>query len=123
MTWLGEQSDRVLEIARKRYWREADARVVVRAWRESGARVTAFARAHGLRPRRVTRWISRFGKADQGAVRFYPVRVVGELERQRVSRDPIEVVMVDGTRVRVPEGFGVDHLRRVLEVLEQATPC
>jgi len=123
MTGFTGRSDQVLEIARKRYWREADARVVVRAWRESGERVTAFARAHGLRPRRVSWWISRFDETDQGAVRFYPVRLLGEPEQPWVSRDPIEVVMVDGTRVRVPEGFGVDHLRRVLEVLEQATPC
>ena len=37
--------------------------------------------------------------------------------------EPIEVVLSDGRRVRVPEGFGVDHLRRVLEVLEQTAPC
>jgi hypothetical protein len=49
-------------------------------------------------------------------VRFHPVRLVGGKEGEH--REAIEVVLVDGRRVRVPAGFAAADLERVLAVLE-----
>src|SRR5688572_27207132 len=42
------------------YWSENEGRRVVEAWRRSGETVSAFARRHGLRGKRVMYWSQRF---------------------------------------------------------------
>ena len=39
----------VVRVAARRYWREADARVVVEAWRRSGESLSPFARRYRVR--------------------------------------------------------------------------
>ena len=64
------------ELAGRRYWREAEARVVVESWHRSGETLGGFARRYGLARGRLARWVSRLeGRADEG-VRFHPVRLV-----------------------------------------------
>lgn len=99
----------------KDYWREADARAVVEAWRRSGQPLSRFARGHGLQPQRLSRWAARLD-GNERSVRFHPVRVVRGEGGDR--REAIEVVLVDGLRVRVPAGFAAADLERVLAVLE-----
>jgi transposase-like protein len=103
------------DAVRRRYWREADARAVVEAWRRSGESVASFARRHGLKRRRLSPWVSRV-EARERAVRFHPVRLVGG--NAGVRHEAIEVVLVDGRRVRVPAGSAASDLKRVLAVLE-----
>jgi hypothetical protein len=55
-------------------------------------------------------------------VRFHPVRLV-EPRREECGSDAIEVVLLDGRRVRVPAGFAADDFERVLAVLERGTSC
>lgn len=99
----------------KDYWREADARAVVEAWRRSGEPLSRFARGRGLQPHRLSRWAARLdGKGRP--VPFHPVRVVGGEGGER--REAIEVVLLDGRRVRIPAGFAAADLERVLAVLE-----
>jgi hypothetical protein len=50
-------------------------------------------------------------------MRFHPVRRV-EPERLDPQPGTIEVVLLNGRRVRVPPGFVAEDLVRVLEVLE-----
>jgi hypothetical protein len=38
----------VFRVATRRYWREADARVMVEAWRQSGTSLSAFIRRYGV---------------------------------------------------------------------------
>ena len=38
----------IAAVVGRRYWREAEARVVVEAWRASGESLAGFARRHGL---------------------------------------------------------------------------
>jgi transposase-like protein len=64
-------------VAERRYWREAEARVVVEAWRSSGETQSGFARRHGVGRGRLTRWVRRLQGAGKGSVRFHPVRLVG----------------------------------------------
>jgi hypothetical protein len=96
------------------YWREAEAQAVVAAWRESGETLTTFARQRGVPPRRLARWARRLGGAKRGAaVRFHPVRLVAPAAREA----RIEIVLGGGVEVRVPSGFAVEDLRRVLAVV------
>lgn len=119
--------------AGQRYWREADARAVLRAWERSGEALTRFAATHGLKAGRLARWAKRLGRRETrrggrsgaGAVplklRFHPVELVGGARGLETSA--IEVVLLDGRRVRVPAGFAGDDLDRVLGVLEGRGRC
>ena len=131
--------------AAKRYWREVDAQTVVDAWRRSGEPLSAFAAGLRVPGQRIARWASRLEESVSGdiasarsvrngrdveslsqpaEVAFHPVHLVGA---ERVSvitrREPIEVVLGESVRVRVPEGFASEHLSRVLAVLAEQEAC
>ncbi|MBI3204798.1 MAG: hypothetical protein HYZ29_24900 [Myxococcales bacterium] len=117
----------VVAVAGKRYWRQAEARVVVDAWRKSGQPLPEFAAALRVRAQRIARWAEQLEEPAPRAgtpadVDFHPVRVVGA-DRDRGRREPIEVLLGEGLRVRVPEGFASDDLARVLAVLEARAAC
>ena len=96
------------------YWREAEARVVVAAWRRSGETLAAFARQRGVHPRRLARWARRLEGGKRGAaVHFHRVRPVAPAAREA----RIEIVLGGGVEVRVPPGFAMEDLRRVLAVV------
>ncbi len=120
---------------RKRYWREADAKLVVRAWRSSGQDLSRFAAEHGISVSRLSRWAARLGARRRGGLnprlirrrsasalklRFHPVELIGG---EGARSDAIEVVLVDGRRVRVPARFAAEDLDRVLEVLDGRSRC
>jgi hypothetical protein len=119
--------------AGKSYWREADAGQVVRAWESSGQSLRAFAVSHGLNTARVSRWAKRLGKGRGGRrrpgrtgiaplkLRFHPVELIGNATAP--ERTWIEVVLLDGRRLRVPSGFASEDLERVLEVVEERSRC
>jgi hypothetical protein len=119
--------------AGKGYWREGDARQVVRAWERSGQTLSRFAAARGLKAARLARWANRLRKqADRrggrgGAgtaplkLRFHPVELVGPANSHEAS--VIEVVLLDGRRVRVPAGFAGEDLERVLRILDERSRC
>jgi hypothetical protein len=111
----------VRRVARRRYWRESDARVIVEAWRRSGEGLVQFARRYRVAPRRVERWAARLDEPPTNGMQFHPVRVV-ETEPS-VARTPIEIELRDGKCVRVHAGFATDDLRRVLAVLEHVPRC
>ena len=107
----------------KRYWRAKDAQAAVAAWRRSGKGLPEFAAQHQLDPRRISRWVEKLGEPARGAkVDFHPVRLV-EGTVAADSREPIEVVLAEGWRVRVPQGFAAEDLARVLVVLEGRSSC
>jgi transposase len=112
----------VREVSESRYWREAEARVLVEAWRRSGERVSGFARRHGVEPRRLARWVRRLAGAGEGSVRFHPVRLV-ERSVEAGAGGPIEIQVAGGRYVRVPRGFESEDLRRVLAVLAEVGRC
>lgn len=59
-------------IAEKR-WTESDARAVLAAWDRSGQSGAGFARARGLRARRLFWWRDRFAACTTSAAAFVPV--------------------------------------------------
>jgi hypothetical protein len=105
-------------IARRRYWREAEARAVVEAWRRSSEPIASFARRHGIHPQRVARWAARIKVA--GVVRFHAVRLTPAAIDETRS---IEIQLDGGWRVLVPRDFHSEDLRRVLAVLDERTTC
>jgi hypothetical protein len=108
----------IVAVVEKRYWREAEGRAVVTAWQRSGETLSRFARVHGLKAERVSRWAARLAAGTSEAVRFHPVRLVEPQRGGGEKREALEVLLVDGRRVRVPEGFAAEDLARVLTVLE-----
>ena len=114
----------VSRIARRQYWREADARAVVEAWRRSGKRLTEFARERGIQARRLRRWAARLEPTRQnGKVTFHPVRIIDASAGSAQRSDVLEVVLGGRRTVRVPYDFAPEHLRRVLQVLEEEASC
>ena len=115
---MAHKNDEVIKrIAERQRWRADDARVVVETWLRSGESVSDFARRHGLRGERISRWTSRIDKRGNG-VSFHQVRVVGAQDRS-LPDGKIEVLLADGRSVRVPHGFAAEELQKVLQVLEQ----
>lgn len=109
-------------LANRSYWREDDARRVVKAWHESGEAVSRFAGRLGLDPKRVSRWASRLERPQDATVRFHPVRVAdGDAVGRREAC--IEIAIGHGRCVRVPPGVAAEDLRRVLAVLDESRPC
>jgi transposase-like protein len=103
-------------------WRKADAQLVIKASRESGMSLSGFAREYGLQPARVWRWSAKLREKANHSVLFHPVRIV-ESRTGNHGAGAIEVVLLDGRRVRVPEGFAAADLARVLAVLEGTASC
>jgi hypothetical protein len=99
---------------KQRRWREADARVVVDSWRSSGDSLAAFCERHKLKLHRVERWARHF---NDGSIKFHPVELVRTAERE--PNTFVEVEMPRGETVRVPAGFELDDLRRVLVALDE----
>lgn len=112
----------ISEVIQRRRWHEADAQLVISASRESGMSLSNFARKYGVQTARIWRWSARLKNQANRAVLFHPVRVI---EPANGSHSPgsIEVILVDGRRVRVPEGFAAADLARVLAVLDGAVSC
>lgn len=112
----------VARVAAQRYWRAAGARIVVDAWRTSGEGLGPFAERYGINRRRLGRWVSQLGSETEEAVVFHPVRLV-TAGRPAGPCEPIEIVLGEGVRVRVPSGFRAEDLERVLGVLGEGTAC
>ena len=115
----------VAEIARRGYWRESDARILVEAWRSSGETLARFARRHGVERPRLSRWVVRLEGVAGEALRFHPVRLVDQRREPDSGGHgaPIEIQLNGGQRVRVPRGFEAEELRRVLAVLLETAKC
>jgi hypothetical protein len=112
----------VARVAARRYWRSADARVVVDAWRRSGEGLRMFAECYGIDPHRLRRWARDLDERAE-PVRFHAVRVVQGSEVERVDRASLEIELGEGWTVRVGPGFAAADLARVLEVLGVGTRC
>lgn len=113
----------VRRVAKKGYWREAEARVILAALAESGEGLAAFARRHEVDPRRLGRWRSRLGEGKEASVRFHPVQLSSVAQPRVPESSGIEIELAGGRRVRVGHGFDAEDLRRVVAVLEGGSAC
>jgi hypothetical protein len=105
------------QVVGRGYWRESDARVVLDALERSGLRLTEFARRHGVRPERLSRWRERLGgdATDGAGLVFLPVHV---REERAAPAAALELVVGRYT-VRVASEFDASALDRLIDVLER----
>lgn len=102
---------------REQFWRQTIA-----AFTSSGLSVRDFCRRHGLHEKRFYTWRRNLGlspvgrptSSDTSAPGFVPVRVV--------SDTPVEVVLPDGTTLRVPPATDPSHVARLVAAL-RGVPC
>jgi len=118
----GGGEEEIRGIVGKRRWSEEEGRLAVSAYQASGKTLSSFAQEYGLQPSRIWRWSARVRGEKKGGMRFHPVRL-REAEHDDPQAGTIEVVLVNGRRVRVPRGFVAEDLVRVLEVVEGRVSC
>lgn len=102
----------------RRRWGQKEKADVVRRFLESGLSQKIFAEKLAIHPGLLAKWIrlDRDGRLPDPTPVLLPVRVPAKITTGIV---PLEVVLSNGRRVRVPVGFDEDTLGRVLEVLER----
>jgi transposase len=120
-------------VERRRRWRDEEKLRILAELDEPGARFNDVARRHDVSRGLLWQWrdAQRRGKLVAETAGFVPLRIVPELPAPEpqglvpaASIDPeneadnrIEIVLPDGTAVRVAEGISAAVLRRVLAAL------
>jgi transposase-like protein len=103
----------VAAAASRARWSTAVAREVLAAWSASGVSRREFAEKHGLQEQRLYNWERRLAEPDTTAgVQFREVMMpaVGIDSR-------LEVVLPNGTLIRISSSFDTTALARIVEVL------
>ena len=119
-------------VERRRQWRDEKLRILAEL-DEPGVKFSAVARRHDISRSLLWQWrdARRRGRLVAGTPAFVPLQVVPELPapEAREGSDPtrcvgppepdsrIEIVLPDGTAVRVTEAISAAALRRVLAAL------
>jgi transposase len=121
-------------VERRRRWRDEEKLRILAELDAPGAKFNDVARCHDISRGLLWQWrdAQRRGKLVAEEPTFVPLRVVPELPAPELQgavaptapADPdsepdnrIEIVLVDGTAVRVAEGISTTALRRVLAAL------
>ncbi|MDO9714390.1 IS66-like element accessory protein TnpA [Paracraurococcus lichenis] len=124
-------------VERRRHWRDDEKLRILAELEESGAKFAEVARRHQVSRGLLWQWrdAQRRGKLVAEASGFVPVRVIPELpapcapemspgtpcpsmsDADGAPDDRIEIVLPDGTAVRVAEDVSTTALRRVLAAL------
>ena len=120
-------------VERRRRWRDEEKLRILAELDEPGAKFNDVARRHDVSRGLLWQWrdAQRRGKLVAEVAGFVPLRIVPELPAPEpqgsmpaASIDPesevdsrIEIVLPDGTAVRVAEGISAAVLRRVLAAL------
>jgi transposase len=120
-------------VERRRHWRPEEKLRILAELEEPGTKFVDVARRHEVSRGLLWQWRDawRRGTLVAEEATFVPVRVVPELPAPQgvaaalpPSAEPmiepdnrIEIVLPDGTAVRVPETVGTTALRRVLSAL------
>ena len=123
-------------VERRRRWR-AEEKLRIPGEIDGGAKLNEVARRHDVSRGLIWQWreAQRRGRLAEGEAVFVPVRVVGELpapeatevagvppsppcgERAPEADRPVEIVLPDGTVLRVAEGVSLPALRRLVTAL------
>ena len=117
---------------RDRAAREREMRSVLEKWVRGGEPIARFAVREGLAAKTLYRWRKRLGIGDDRVRRGRPSTkssgsgdvsaLFDEVRRPTLTLHPpfgFEIVLADGTTVRVPERFDAEMLRRLLGVLAE----
>lgn len=83
----------------------AQRRRLVATWRASGLSATRFAHLRAIHPRTFWGWIRERERVEAAPPAFVPVRVLEAPGRdEAVARPCVEIIVSNGTLVRVPSG-------------------
>lgn len=99
-------------------WREWERRV--EAWRRSEESATTFAARHGWSARTLEWWASvgLARKKRQESLTTFTEIVPTETPPPKARASRIEIILTNGRRVRVGDGFPASDLRALLALLE-----
>jgi len=96
-------------------WSAEDARRFLASWRSEEMSLSAFARQHGVRPRRLYLWRNKLRQAiPPPPITFKEISLPHSTIE---TAGALEVVLRSGVKVRVGPTFDQVALRRLLEVL------
>jgi hypothetical protein len=99
--------------------REVWAKRVAR-WKASGQTAKEFARRHQLSDVSLTWWKWKLGSDARRQSRKTPISPLTFVEMTAaMQREPLELVLEGGVRLRVPHDFADASLARVLDVLDR----
>jgi transposase len=120
-------------VERRRRWRDEEKLRILAELDEPGARFNDVARRHDVSRGLLWQWrdAQRRGKLVAEVAGFVPLRIVpelaapepqgsvakGSIDAESEADNRIEIVLPDGTAVRVAEGISAAVLRRVLAAL------
>ena len=122
-------------VERRRRWRDEEKLRILAELDEPGARFNDVARRHDVSRGLLWQWrdAQRRGKLVAEAPGFLPLRIVleppapelqgsvaaGPIDPENQADSRIEIVLPDGTAVRVTEGISAAALRRVMAALRR----
>lgn len=94
----------------------------VARWRSSGLTASEFARRYGLNVTTLRCWSSRLGRSprEESSASLSPLTFV-EMTGAVAGREPVEIALPSGVRLRVPHDFDAGALARVLDVLARTS--
>ncbi len=104
----------------------------VRRWRESGQSAAEYATEHGLHSGTLCGWASKVrdvvaarsdGSARQGKSLFVPLRVGPAPTTGTARPGELEVVLLNGRRVRITGNFEGETVARLLAIVEGGAAC
>jgi hypothetical protein len=105
----------------------------VREWRASGQTAVQYAKEHGLHPGTLAAWgskvrnvVAKMGSAGAGnrEPKFLAVRLAGaDLERTTAGGGEVEIVLINGRRIRVSGDFQSETLTRLIAIAEGGAGC
>jgi transposase len=95
-------------VALRRQWQQH-----LEGWRSSGTTQIAYCMKHGLSRHAFQYWKHQLD--GSGHNRFVEVKQSAALG----SKSPIEILLAEGVRIRVPQGASPEELRMVLDVLRE----
>lgn len=100
----------------------------VERWTDSGLSAAEFATEAGINARTLTFWKWRLGRETRrpgkpAPAAFVEVRAANAVDVERRAEaaggaEPIEVIIRDVVRIRVPQRFDAEALRRVIAAVE-----
>ena len=112
-------------VERRRRWSDAEKRSILAEVGVNGARVADVARRHDLTRQHIYQWRAEFRRRGESLTEetgFLPVEMTPENSVPSVAAatTPVEIVLVNGRRLRGIEGLSPSGLAQLIRVLEGA---
>jgi hypothetical protein len=101
---------------RRREWAQR-----IREWKRSGLTGADFAARLGVKEATLRHWVwqlNHLARAARLAKKATAPAKFVEVQAPETAPEPLELVLRDGLRLRVPTHFDADSLRRVLAAVE-----